>query len=266
MRSQSEAGSGVGEPTLAVSSQTLLVLIAGDVAFGIMMALFLPSPVDHGDVWIVAKRLSALGAQVAAIAFAVSHGVRVFGAMEPPRRDVGFGIAKATMSCFLFAFATSILLGLVGFDAGGGLEAVSLAARVTDYVSVVLLTPLLEEAIFRSILLRSLMHRAAHPAAVVAASLLFGAFHLSVVGASSAVVLGLVLGTLFVRTRSIWACVAGHSAWNLTKVTLASADGLRGESVTGHVAGFAPLLISAALALGLLCLAWPQPRHEARRP
>jgi membrane protease YdiL (CAAX protease family) len=242
-----------GAATVALASQTLLLLIAVDAIFGVAMAFGLPSPTTHADVWSVASSVSHAVAGVGAIAFAIRRGVQMSWAVG--RRQAGPAqMLRATLGCALVLAGICLLLAQIEFATGEGFGEVSVVARIVDWSSLVLVTPVLEELLFRGILLRSLLDRTSNVAAVLASAAVFSGFHPSIVGVTYTFGLGLVLGALLVRTGSIWPCIALHSAYNFTVRVL---EALRtSQDATSDVAFslLVALIIDAALIVGLVLL------------
>jgi len=72
-----------------------------------------------------------------------------------------------------------------------------------------------EEWLFRGQLLRGLAGYIPNTAALVISSALFAAVHCSLSGLPGRFVAGIVLGTLYLRTRSLWPPMATHLIHNL---------------------------------------------------
>jgi membrane protease YdiL (CAAX protease family) len=87
-------------------------------------------------------------------------------------------------------------------------------ALCTYVASYVLLAPLWEEAVFRGFLLLSLCRFAAAHEAVCLSALLFAAAHGSA-AIPGLLLLGVLLGGVYVRTRSLAAPILLHALWNL---------------------------------------------------
>jgi glutamate-5-semialdehyde dehydrogenase len=81
-------------------------------------------------------------------------------------------------------------------------------------VLAVVIAPLTEELVFRGLILRGLLGRWRPAIAITASAALFAATHLNPAQAPVAMLLGLVLGWVYVRTRSIGLCMAGHALNN----------------------------------------------------
>ena len=80
--------------------------------------------------------------------------------------------------------------------------------------ALALVTPLSEEIMFRGFVLRGLLYRVGPGPAVVATALVFGAFHLDAGTIIPIFFTGLALGWLYVRTGSLWPCIAAHAGQN----------------------------------------------------
>lgn len=85
------------------------------------------------------------------------------------------------------------------------------------YMAVCLVAPVAEEMVFRGAILRRLLELTGHSlrwVAIAVTALLFGVIHGNMAQGLTAFVMGLVIGWLYVRTRSIVPCVALHVADN----------------------------------------------------
>lgn len=95
-------------------------------------------------------------------------------------------------------------------------------------LAVVTLVPFMEEFLFRGLLQNWLKRRLHHPAvAIVLTSFIFALFHYSTSQGltnfellSSLFVLSCVLGFVYERQRSLWACISLHSFFNLMSLWL----------------------------------------------
>lgn len=109
-----------------------------------------------------------------------------------------------------------VRLGIVRLFPAHILDASQLSERLQDTPAwvVVLLMPLLEEIVFRwalqGLLLHELLLKRQPMLALLIASILFGAAHSFLPQMFAAGVMGLVLGWVFWRTRSIWAAIYLH--------------------------------------------------------
>lgn len=117
----------------------------------------------------------------------------------------------------LFQILAAILESVLNLFGLSVLEAMELASVSNDTVSMFLYTvlaaPVVEEIIFRGLVLRGL-ERYGKKFAIVASALLFGAFHGNIVQSPYAFAVGLVLGYTAVEYNIGWAMVL-HMANNL---------------------------------------------------
>lgn len=148
---------------------------------------------------------------------------------------------------------------LPGLDTDGG-DAHALTDLVRDpslaasLVTLALVPALCEELVFRGVLARGLTPSLPPVAAAAIAAVLFSAYHLSPLQAVPAFLLGLVLGVLALRARSIVPAMLAH-ALNNTFVIAVSRDDSPGGAASwldghpwGALAG-AVLLAGTGLAI-----------------
>ncbi|WP_144394931.1 CPBP family intramembrane glutamic endopeptidase [Pleionea sediminis] len=83
-------------------------------------------------------------------------------------------------------------------------------------VSVILIIPVLEELLFRGLILRSFLTTYSPQTAIILSSILFGAIHLNLYQFFPAFLVGLFFGWLFHKTRALWLCALLHSIHNAT--------------------------------------------------
>lgn len=85
---------------------------------------------------------------------------------------------------------------------------------LASVVTVCLVAPVLEEMLFRGIILRSFLHQYPRRNAILASAFLFGLAHLNIYQFAVGVALGCFLGWLYERTRSLWPCILLHASYN----------------------------------------------------
>ncbi len=76
--------------------------------------------------------------------------------------------------------------------------------------SAVIFAPILEEILLRGIILDGFLKRYSPTKAIVWSAVIFGVMHLNPVQAVGAFVLGIALGWLYYRTKSLWPCIFLH--------------------------------------------------------
>jgi len=82
-------------------------------------------------------------------------------------------------------------------------------------LKVVIIAPLIEELIFRGIIMHGFMRNYPAFIAILVSALFFALFHLNPWQFPATFLLGLLLGWLMVITRNILACITGHAINNL---------------------------------------------------
>ncbi|ANH66387.1 CPBP family intramembrane glutamic endopeptidase [Mitsuaria sp. 7] len=178
-------------------------------------------------------------------------------------------LAGLLLGGLLFSCVVALLAGLGAYS----LETVGtlgdLGAVLVSMVPKIAAGALIEELLFRLVLLRLLERSFGIAWALAISSLVFGLAHLGNAGATPliGVLLGLELGLLFgaayLLTRRIWMCTALHFAWNFVQGAVFSiaVSGQSGESwLHGTLTGPAWLSGGAFGAEGsvvavVLCLA-----------
>ena len=81
-------------------------------------------------------------------------------------------------------------------------------------VLAVVVAPFTEEVVFRGLVLRGLLGRWSPWAAIILSSVLFALMHFNPAQAPIAFAAGMVLGWVYVRTRSLGLCILGHAMNN----------------------------------------------------
>jgi membrane protease YdiL (CAAX protease family) len=112
-------------------------------------------------------------------------------------------------------------------------------------VMTCLMAPVLEEMLFRGIILRSFLKRYPPGVAIVHSAAVFGLAHLNVYQFFGAMLLGGFTGWLYERTRSLWPGIALHVGYNVAVTWLAQAD----SSVDVSFGMVVAALLTSALAV-----------------
>lgn len=82
-------------------------------------------------------------------------------------------------------------------------------------MKVAIIAPIIEELIFRGVIMHGLMRNYPKIIAIFVSALFFALFHLNPWQFPATFLLGLLLGWIMVITRNIFACIIGHSMNNL---------------------------------------------------
>jgi len=184
-----------------------------------------------------------------------------------------------------FGLAGALRESGLGFAVGGLMVATAIAAMalggayqvlaVNPWTNALKLVPLvftlalLEEMLFRLIMLRLLERWLGTTWALLISSLLFGLAHLGMGPASVASTLllglegGLLFGAAWLLTRRLWLCLGLHVGWNFLQIGIFSADATMALKRTGllqaEIAGPAWLTggihgMEAGVPAAVLCL------------
>jgi len=94
------------------------------------------------------------------------------------------------------------------------LHEVTVGSGIIGLVAVAVVGPLVEELLFRGVILGGLLSHYRPRWALLGSAVLFGIVHLNLWQFVPAFGMGLATGWLFVRTRSLWPCVAFHGIYN----------------------------------------------------
>jgi len=132
---------------------------------------------------------------------------------------------------------------------------------------LVIVAPVTEEVLFRGMLLRGMLQRYKPWKAICVTSALFAFTHLNPWQFPVAMMLGMVFGWWFYRTRSLWPCLIGHAMNNFLPALFAAIPGFQITGYTTSEGGdFQPLWFDlTGLVIMLLGIAWTM-RVFARMP
>jgi membrane protease YdiL (CAAX protease family) len=121
------------------------------------------------------------------------------------------------------------------------------AGSVGSIVIACVLAPVLEEMLFRGIILRSFLLQYQRWISILGSALIFGAAHMNLYQFTAALMLGIFLGWLYQRSRSLLPCIVLHGVYNGTLLLLNHADA-RWAAEQG--ANRTALLLTAAVIVG----------------
>lgn len=121
-------------------------------------------------------------------------------------------------------------------------------------IGACVLAPILEEMLFRGIILRSFLHQYGRWAAIVGSAALFGLAHMNIYQFAAALVLGIIAGWLYERTRSLLPCIALHAAYNglLTLIEVSAAGGTNNGFLDPTASFYFAAIVLAAAGIGML--------------
>lgn len=86
---------------------------------------------------------------------------------------------------------------------------------IITLIQVCILAPIIEEILIRGFLLDGLAARYGSVIALLISAALFALLHFNMVQTLSALISGIVLGWLYLKTESLFCCIIAHSGYNL---------------------------------------------------
>ncbi|PXX45060.1 CPBP family intramembrane glutamic endopeptidase [Undibacterium pigrum] len=129
-----------------------------------------------------------------------------------------------------------------------------MANGVHSIITACLVAPVLEEMLFRGIILRSFLHQYSRWVAILASACLFGLAHMNIYQFLCATIVGVICAWLYEKTRSLWPCIALHAGSNgaaiyAYRMSLAKAGHIAWQPTAG---AYAAALVSAGLGIYIL--------------
>ncbi|MCB0686578.1 MAG: CPBP family intramembrane metalloprotease [Saprospiraceae bacterium] len=133
--------------------------------------------------------------------------------------------------------------------------------NLLNIMLAVVVGPLMEELVFRGLLLQRLMVKMSVNRALIISSILFGVLHFE--SWLSAAIFGLMMGLLFLKTSNLWVPIIVHIFNNLVVVSLNLWQYRQGQVWTleeAHI--FLPIYLVAFMILPVIIIFirkyWPQ--------
>ena len=203
---------------LAVVGIYLLATVATSVVMAIVAAV-------SGGAESLAERMSS--GPMSALSYALSMALTIVGVLIYRKLRRGKGkMFRLSMRGFnpmliLWGFVLVLITGIViepvlnlfpesflellnNMGANGGWSVLMLAV----------LAPIMEEVLFRGILLEAVREKYSSGRAIVVSALMFGVIHIIPQQVVNAFVIGLILGFIYVRTDSLWPVIIIHALNN----------------------------------------------------
>lgn len=120
-----------------------------------------------------------------------------------------------------------------------------LQGGLATVIFVGLIGPVIEEMLFRGIILRGFITHYTPPTAILLSAILFAAIHMNIYQIPVALLFGWFLGWVYFNTRSLLPCILGHSAYNLGTLTIVERSGATWNVATFLVSCCGLLLLAA---------------------
>jgi uncharacterized protein len=200
------------------------------LALSLVLGAFWASlPVPRHGAWVFA------GTSVTAVAAVLAGAALLRFVDARPVAALGAGVSRQTGPHVLLGLgigAAALCIAVIGIAAAGALRFVPDSGTAATWIVTVLAQALVfsiaafaEEAVFRGYPFQVLVRLAGPVMAVILSAVVFALAHGAnpEVGALALVNIGLagiLLGTAYLRTLSLWFATALHMAWNWTMATL----------------------------------------------
>jgi len=127
------------------------------------------------------------------------------------------------------------------------METVMGGGFLVTIITIVIVAPLFEEILIRGIIFNDFKKAVPVGVAIVIQALVFGAMHGNLIQGTYGFILGLLLGVVYLKYKSIWASILLHFAFNATPLILGSILPESNESIIMVV-----FLIVGLVGTGLL--------------
>ena len=172
-----------------------------------------------------------------------------------------FVVAGMLVVQFVFSLAAILVTGLVAPWMGDSLAGVGQGNVILATIGLVVLPPLVEEVVFRGVLLERFSVKWRVGVAVILSAVLFGILHADPVGAG---MFGIITGLLYLRTGSLWPGIIIHAVNNLVALAATRMAGADVERPTPEV-GETLITAGVLLAISVPFLVWFIARTWPRR-
>ena len=186
----------------------------------------------------VSKSLQLLFSSLISSSFICYIGISHFPADFLPRRCrfKGFYLALIGFAVGIVAI-NSLVSQIMPLD--NSLERIRLLiATPLGCLGVGLIAPIAEEIVFRSGIIGTMLrHRVGSTSAIIISSVIFGIVHFNPAQSMFAVCMGIMLGIIYVRSRSVLPCIICHVVNNsVSLVALRLSDGIFSQPDVSPVA------------------------------
>lgn len=196
----------------------LLFVAVPFIAANVLTKLLLPDA-DFRDLRNLIKAVALVASYCAYVHWWERRPVRELSAAGAPREVLAGLLLGGLLFCSVVALLAA--LGVYSVQAMGTWR--ELGAVAAGMLPKVAAGALIEEVLFRLLLLRLLERSFGTAWALAISSLVFGLAHLGNAGATPLVgimlgiELGLLFGAAYVLTRRLWLCAAVHLSWNFVQ-------------------------------------------------
>ncbi len=137
----------------------------------------------------------------------------------------------------------------------------------SKFINVAIFAPIVEELIFRGIILQGFKKNYSTTTAVVVSALLFALFHLNPWQFPATFTLGLLLGWLTIRTNSIVVAIIGHAINNtLVLLTVTYWEDVKSSPIYSLDSNTLYLLCAVIIVISIGLMYWITKRKKVKQP
>jgi len=146
----------------------------------------------------------------------------------PVFENAKLGVSVITLTAFFFIFFNFILSSLFSFidilrffsSYEELIEALAAGSFLVQILAVGIVAPVVEEVLYRGIILNRLLQWIPKWVAVLISSALFGLMHFNLFQGLYAFATGIVVAVVYLRYRNLWIPIIGHVVFNMTSVVV----------------------------------------------
>lgn len=196
-------------------------------------------------VWILAWVL---------VVVVVRGGVDLTAMLRWPRLGTyWFVVAGLLVVQFLFSLAAILVTELVAPWLSESVAGLGEGNLVLALIGIVVLPPLVEEIVFRGVLVERFTVKWRVSVAVLLSAAFFGVLHADPVGAA---MFGVITGLLYLRTGSLWPGIVIHAANNLVAVIAVRTADPTADPLPPPEVGETLMVAAVLLVMSVPFLAW----------
>jgi membrane protease YdiL (CAAX protease family) len=206
----------------ALQALLLIALLMGIEYFVLIVVVDMDLLPDVG--WVdVSAFITVVGNGILFIGLMAYKRIDYAALFHPARHSVSATMALVTAPILLLVpglvllagWANSVVVSLVPMnDDDIALFEAVMAPGLISVVFACVGAPVLEEMLFRGIMLRGFLRRYSRGFSILWSAALFAIAHLNLYQVSTALALGIMAGWLYERCRSLWPCILLHAAYN----------------------------------------------------
>jgi membrane protease YdiL (CAAX protease family) len=251
--------SGSRYPSLPQAWGIFGIFVAVSLVLGLMLATLLPSiGINNQSI------INFIGYNISML-LVIWIAWRMRPAMGPGEKMLYFNRIPALLFLNLLLLSLSINVALDPLTTAipmpefiEELFAMLTSRDMWTFLTVGLTGPILEEVLFRGIILEGFLNRYRPGKAIFWSAFLFGLFHLNPWQFIPAFLIGLLLGYIYLKTRSLFPVIFIHvinNSFSYLMVYIFGEDVLSYRDIFTESGPYL-LLLAAALLVCVLCLLW----------